>query len=192
MQSDLSCRTPSQDATDETLISRVAAGDAQAFEALYNQYAPRLRGYLQAQLGELDLAEEVCHDVMLVVWRNAGHFRHASRLSTWMFGIARRMARNAWRRAPQHTLSSQAGSEAVDPARHLEQQEWQHLLAGSLSSLPPVLRQTLRLRYDHDYTYRQIADEMGCAEGTVKQRLRQGHRRLAAHLKRRVYREAAA
>ncbi len=46
------------------------------------------------------------------------------------------------------------------------------------------VRQTTTLRYVHAYTYSQIATHMGCAEATVKDRLRQSRRRLAAALRR--------
>jgi len=39
-------------------------------------------------------------------------------------------------------------------------------------------------RFVHAYTYSQIATHMGCAEATVKDRLRQSRGRLAAALRR--------
>ena len=81
-----------QDTEDDALIRRVADGDREAFETLYQRYAPRLRRYLYAQLGQTEIAEEVCHDVMLIVWQSAGCFQHA--LTPFDLALRHRLARS--------------------------------------------------------------------------------------------------
>jgi hypothetical protein len=45
------------DAHDLALIQRIAAGDRQAFEMLYHQYAPRLAAYLARMLWQSNQVE---------------------------------------------------------------------------------------------------------------------------------------
>lgn len=99
--------TPMPEDDDDALIRRVADGDTRAFEALHERYAPRLRGYLRAQLGQPDLADDACHEVLLIVWTTAERFQHASQLSTWIYGIAWRVANRMRTKAhPYSTLEA--------------------------------------------------------------------------------------
>ncbi len=169
---------------DDFLIRQVAMGDRIAFDTLYRCYAPHLLSYLQTRLGQLDVAEEVCHDVLLVVWQKAGQFQHTSRFSTWIFGIASRLAQKA--QADDFTQETEVAypiedcPSMDDPAMAWERQEQMRALSRALTHLPAHLQETLRLRYDWGYTYQQIANEMGCSSETIKQRLQKGRRHLAA------------
>ena len=75
---------------DSNLLERIADGDRGAFEALYRRYHPRLYGYLLRLLRRPELVEEAVDDALFVVWRKAVGFQGASRVSTWIFGIAYR------------------------------------------------------------------------------------------------------
>ena len=175
--------------SDDKLIRRVVNGDGRAFEVLYARYAPRLRGYLQAHLGEADLAEDACQEVLLIVWTTAGRFQHASQLSTWIYGIAWRVAnstRRHWARRPplqSESVESHVTAE-LNPAADLEQQERQRALAYALETLPQPMRRTVELRYQFNYTSKEIAQEMTCSISQVNHRLQQAQRRLAAILRR--------
>src|SRR5262245_45301966 len=90
--------TATREDDDPELIRRIAAKDRGAFEALYQRYVHRLRRYLSRQIQSPELAEEVLDDVMLVVWQSAARYNQASRVSTWIFGIAHHKALKAWAR----------------------------------------------------------------------------------------------
>ncbi len=179
---------PAYDDDAYHLIRRVAAGDVTAFVDLYEWFAPGLIRYLEPRLGQPELAEEVCQDVLLVVWQKAAQFEPRSRLSTWIFGIARRLAWKARSRQAAHDtepLSAAPEEAGVEgPEIDFDRQADYYLVWQMVAALPPVLRQTVTLRYEHEYTYREIADEMGCATDTVKVRLSQSRRRLVASLRR--------
>ncbi len=177
----------SQRADDYTLMRRVVDGDGRAFEVLYERYEPRLRGYLQAQLGRPDLAEDACQEVLLLVWKTADRFQYTSRLSTWIFGIAWRIANRTRNRArlpqlqPDPVESHLAA--ALNPAADLEDQERKRALAHGLNTLPQPLRRTVELRYHLNHTSKEIAEQMHCSITQVNYRLRQAQRRLAVALR---------
>ena len=173
----------------DVLIRQVASGDALAFETLCQRYTPRLMRYLQPRLGDVVLAEDVCQEVLLIVWTQAGAFQALASLSTWIFGIAQRQAWKAYARWSQpvdeSTSMTEAAPEGENPEIRLCRQSQLRWVAQAVGDLPPVLRRTIILYYYHDYTYREIAVQMECAETTVKNRLRQAKQRLAALLRRR-------
>ena len=180
--------TPLLGEADDALIRRIVAGDIRAFESLYERYAPRLRGYLNAQLGQPDLVEDICQEVFLIVWTNADRFQHTSRLSTWIYGIAWRQARkaNARNRTPMvypETSPEMRPEVAVDLEEDLQHQELIQAVNQALAALPLHLRKPLLLQYVRDYTYKQIAAEMDWSQDSVKRRLHQARRRLAVTLR---------
>src|SRR5262249_25136152 len=83
---------------DHELLQRVSRGDRQAFEHLYITYHSRLVRFLVRFTRNRADLEEIINDALLIVWRQAGSFRGASRVSTWIFGIAYRCALHSLRR----------------------------------------------------------------------------------------------
>ena len=87
----------SAEEADVALVSRVAAGDLHAFEALYRIYHPRLDRFLSLMTARRTVVEEVLNDTMLVVWRRSDTYNRQSKVSTWIFAIAYRTALKALR-----------------------------------------------------------------------------------------------
>lgn len=85
-------------ASEQELLAAVAVGDLQAFEYLYRSYEKRVYQYVSTFLHDQAFAEEVVVEVMVAVRRGACTFTNTSRVSTWIFGIARHKAIDALRR----------------------------------------------------------------------------------------------
>lgn len=169
-------------AEDRMLIERVAAGDREAFEALYARYYRKLFGFAQRVTRSADLVEEIVSDTLLTVWRSAARFDGRSRLSTWIFGIAYRKAlQSVSRRRPLDPLPEGRAS-VHDPgespydacARH----EAAALLERALRTLPFEQRAVVELTFFHGLAYGEIAGVVGCPVNTVKTRMFHARRKL--------------
>lgn len=66
---------------------------------------------------------------------------------------------------PDQPVHDRLGQTPQDPARVVTDRE---TLAEAVSALPPRQRAVVVLRYFHDLTEAQIAEEMGTSTGTVK------------------------
>jgi RNA polymerase sigma factor (sigma-70 family) len=182
------CRTmapcvPASAPDDLPLIRRVATGDQQAFEQLYQRYAPRLMRYLRRLLWHQDLAEEVLDEVWLIVWQRAAHFDQRAQLSTWIFGIAHYRVLKAWRRTTRQ-VSSLPESLRDEPEQEIPEATLLHQedlcrVRRALATLPPEQRAVVELTYDQGYSYQEIATITGWPLNTVKTRLLRARRRLA-------------
>ena len=102
---------------DVTLIDQVAVKDRQAFEVLYQRYYQRLYGYLFKLLQRQEMVEEVINDVMMVVWNDAARFRHRSKPSTWIFGIAYNKGRKAFVRFARSAREAPSPEQEWPPPR---------------------------------------------------------------------------
>lgn len=170
-------------------LRAVASRDRHAFEQLYRRHHPRLARFLRRFTARSDLIDDVVNDTMWVVWRQAGDFRGASKVSTWVTGIAYRCMLKAFRgTAPDEELGEVVLNEGqlravadahTDPRPEREQQDW---LARGLRTLPADQRMTLELAYFMGQSCEEIALTMGCATGTVKARMFHARVRLRSVL----------
>ena len=87
----------SEPGSDDELLRSIAAGDAAALARLDERYAGPLFGYLHRLAGDRMTAEEILQDTMLAVWRSAGTYEGRAKVTSWLFGIARRQAHNRLR-----------------------------------------------------------------------------------------------
>ena len=155
------------------LLAAVAAGERAAFEALYRAYQPRLTRFLGRMTRRPALVEEVLDDTMLVVWRHAGRFNGASKVSTWIFAIAYRTALKALQRLDEPVEDGAAETRAATGPGPLRR---------ALAALPAAQRAVVELTYFHDIGYREIAAIVDCPVDTVKTRMFHARRRLRALL----------
>ena len=171
---------PAGNDLERELLRRVSAGDRDAFRDLYLRYHRRLARFLTRLMHRYEDAEEVINDTLWIVWQRAGEFRNASRVSTWIMGIAYRRALDTIRRATTHeramTLEIAEGEATVsDSAQALEARQ---LLDSGLAQLPLEQRLVLEFTYYLDHSCEEIAEIMDCPVNTVKTRMFNARRKL--------------
>jgi RNA polymerase sigma-70 factor (ECF subfamily) len=189
--------THEQTATvDGELVRRAGAGDTRAFEALYQLYEQRVYHYLCTLVRDQSLAEEVLGEVMLAVWRGAQSFAHQSRVSTWIFGIARHKAFDALRRSGRHEQHAVALDDAPDlpcqqdsPIEQIHREQVASVARKALAKLSPEHQEILRLVFYEELPYDEIARLLDIPENTVKTRVFYGKQQLKRHLDRLIANE---
>lgn len=165
------------------LLRRIAGGDRAAFHALFGVYYRRLSRFCTRLLSDPQLVEEVVNDTMMVVWRKAESFNARSRVSTWIFGIAYRIAMKALASQQSHTSvieyhGEMQGEAAPSVATQVEDTEGRELLESALLRLSPEHRAVLELAYFMGYSCAEIAAIVKCPVNTVKTRLFNARGRL--------------
>ena len=170
--------TPSRDdQPDLELLQRAAGGDCRALEQLYRGYHRRLLQFLSRLTPRPEILEEAINDTFWIVWQKAGEFRGASRVSTWIMGIAWRCALKAIRRS-----GVPAGQQPASDAEAVNEEEAAaetlQLLERGLMRLPPEQRAALQLAYFMGHTCEEIAAIMDCPVNTVKARMFQARMKL--------------
>jgi len=153
-------------------MRRIAGGDRRVLEALYRSYQPRLARFLSRFTRQEGLIEEVVNDTFWVVWQKADTFRGDARVSTWIMGIAYRLAMKAFR--DQDDLTRHDGDEQLaailfhDPGADRELRDW---IGKGLGLLPLDQQMTIELVYGQGHTVEEAAAIMECPVGTAKSRL---------------------
>lgn len=175
--------SPSAPVDDGALLARVATGDREAFRRLYAHYHRRLHRFLMRLTRERQVAEEVINDTMLVVWQHAADFRGASRVSTWILGIAYRRALKTLERsrnvsAQDVIVASAALPDGATLDALLHSAEMHDWIDSALAQLSPEHRMVIELAYFLGLSCEEIAEIVRCPVGTVKTRMFYGRERL--------------
>lgn len=174
--------TSTQDDPINSLITRIAAGDASAMAPLYETTAPMVRAVAERVLRNGHLAEEVTQEVFTAVWLAADRFDpRRGRGRSWITTIAHRRAVDCVRRESRHNRgpfvhSTDEGSDSV--VDEYERAERRTVVRSALTRLTPKQRQAIGLAYFGSLTQEEIARRLDVPLGTAKSRIRDGMRSM--------------
>lgn len=150
--------------------------DRAAFAALFNHFAPRIKGFLMKSGTPEAMAEDCAQDVMATVWQKAHLFDPAKAgVATWVFTIARNRRIDALRksRRPEpEDLDWGPGEEVPDQADVYAAEEEARELGRALQALPAAQKTLIERAYWGDRSHGELAAETGLPLGTIKSRIR--------------------
>jgi RNA polymerase sigma-70 factor, ECF subfamily len=168
----------------QAALSAVARGDEDAFAVVYDRAAPVVLGTVRRILRNPAQSEEVMQEVLLEVWRTASRFDPAAgSAAAWITMLAHRRAVDRVRseqRAAQREARSAATAEVGydEVAEAVEASLDRERVRRCLGGLTELQRESVTLAYYGGYSYREVAQLLGVAVGTVKTRMRDGLIRL--------------
>ena len=178
--------------SDVELLTRISAGNVEAFEALYGRYGRLAFALSLRLLRDPSEAEEVAQDAFLRVWRRAVRYDSTRGTPvTWLLTITHRLAIDRLRGRRGNAVPSSPEVEAAaakvwdDPGDRAVNRVFGSQVRRAILGLVPEQRQALLLTYVAGYTQREVAEALAVPLGTVKGRVRLGLEHL-----RRVWLEA--
>jgi RNA polymerase sigma-70 factor (ECF subfamily) len=175
--------------SDEALVEAIVKrGSQRHFAALMARYKQKVHHIALSVLGPSRHAEaeDVAQEVFVKLYQRLDSFKGDSRFSTWLYRIAFNTCIDHVRREAKHDtldLDSIVEPESGDDAASLtEHRERSMRVVIAVASLPGTQRTMVHLHYWLGFKTREIAEVMGCPEGTVKVYLQRARKRLAGSL----------
>ena len=167
----------------DLLLGRVARGDSQAFESLYDELSASVFGLARRVVRDPARAEDVTQEVFLEVWRKAARFDSSlGKAKTWVMTIAHRRAVDAVRRSESNKRQDdRAAPDEVshdEPADALIASEEHGAVRRCMETLTDLQLESVRLAYFNGYTYNEVATLLEKPLPTIKTRMRDGLIRL--------------
>ena len=174
MTSPLTSATQNSAADDLADVSRVLAGDVQAFEGIVRRWQGPLVNMAWRYCRDRGRAEEMAQEAFLRAWRGLAQWRREGSFSTWLFALAANVYRSELKRFPTETLPLDETPEPAGPAsqhRELAAQLSHETIRRAVLALPPRYREPVILYYFHEQDVAAAARKLGLPEGTLKARL---------------------
>ncbi|HKG61504.1 MAG TPA: sigma-70 family RNA polymerase sigma factor [Pyrinomonadaceae bacterium] len=162
--------------TSADLVTRVCQGDADAFRLIFERYSRPVISFIYDMVNDRGLAEDLTQETFVRAFRAIHTMRAETKLSTWLFGIARNVARESLRaraRANNHVdLADKSVMDLSDdkpvPVEGLLSKELNDLIQRSLSTLDEDKRLVFTLKVLHQCSYEEIAAITGFSLAKLK------------------------
>lgn len=174
----------------EELVERVRRGDEEAFRLIFDRYARPIISFIYDMVGERELAEDLAQETFVRAYQHLPSLRDDSKLSTWLFGIAKNVARESLRTRPRQQRQIGIDEEPVmeicdarpSPAGQLLDKELSGVIQDALLTLDEDKRLVFTLKVFQQRSYEEISEITGFSIGKLKTDL---HRARAA-MRRRI------
>ncbi|MCL0082398.1 RNA polymerase sigma factor [Dehalococcoidia bacterium] len=175
---------------EKELVER-ARNDAEAFGELYDQYYPKIFGYVLRRTASIESAQDITSEVFLKALKNLGQFRwRGFPFSSWLYRIATNEIANYFRNNKGGTFCLEKVSnsisisnpstetELLEAEAELKRHEDFLILHENLSKLPIKYQEVITLRFFENKQVKEISEILGKREGTVKSLLHRGLEKL--------------
>ncbi len=170
-----------QDLSDAQLIAAYLKGDEKAFEILVKRYLKPIYSFVYKNIGNPEAAEDITQETFVKVWKNLKKFKQDKSFKTWIFFIAKNASIDFLLK--KKLIVPLDLNEPIDCEISPEQKAYnkskENFLTTVLTQLSPKYKEVLVLRYQNNFTFRKIAEQLGKPINTVKS----WHRRGLANLK---------
>lgn len=180
-------------ALDE-MVRRAQAGDAEAFEKLVSRYSGRIKFICKKVVKDDALAEDMCQNTLLKIWRRLSLFRGECAFTTWIHRIAVNEClmelRKGKTRGSEKTISldtpmqlegvamssltigdAMIDPRAVDAVKRIEVLEWLNALASGFRTI-------IQLHKIEGLEFTECAEVMGYSVGNAKSQFSKAKKRM--------------
>jgi RNA polymerase sigma factor (sigma-70 family) len=168
--------------TDEHLARAATAGDAGAFERLYERYRQPLYAYCRSLVRHEEDALDALQSTFALAWSALQRDRRHAPVRPWLFRIAHNESVTVLRRRMrqpttelEESCTPPAPSAAEDAGRRAD---WE-LLMQDLAELPDRTRSALLLREMSGLSHEEIAMALETTVGAAKQAILEARKALA-------------
>lgn len=176
--------------SDDRLMGLVADLDAGAFEVLYDRHAAAVYGLCHRIVCSAALADDVCQEAFLSVWRCGGRYdRRLGSVRSWILSITHNRAIDQLRRSRRHEdrqVQDDALAERMPGGDSTDGEALRRIEADAacraLGCLPAEQRAVIELSFYSGYSHTEIADTLDVPLGTVKGRMRLALEKLQGEL----------
>jgi RNA polymerase sigma-70 factor (ECF subfamily) len=156
------------------VLSRVQAGDADAWGELYRRYAPAIFRFCRRALATREDAEDATTEIFMKMRQKLGTFDSSRPFTAWLYRVA---SNHCWDLLRRRRIRQDLETEDVEalPLEHPEPSQLEKLQAEhtseevrrGLSRLPDRARLALVLRYFAEMSYDEVADTLGVRRAFV-------------------------
>ena len=167
------------------IINSIRQRDDKVFKRFYNELYEELVVYAYRYLYDQSFSEDIVQEVFIFIWENANKIEITTSLKAYVY----RMVRN---RCINYLKSLKVTDETgildedfvyepfpeLDSLFSSQKEELYGAVLIIVDTLPEKMQEIFRLKYLDNFQYKEIADQLGISENTVKTQLRRAKTRI--------------
>ncbi|HEV2541069.1 MAG TPA: sigma-70 family RNA polymerase sigma factor [Frateuria sp.] len=184
-------KLPANDGHDWSteMVAVAQRRDRASFMRIYDHFMPRVCLYLRGMGSTTAIAEELAQETLLRLWQRAASYDPSlSRVSTWLFRIARnlhidRVRKEAGWMLVQDALEAEEADHDGRAASSAEAYVEHIRIKACIDRLPATQARLVRMSYFEAKSHHEIAQELDMPLGTVKSGLRRAFLKLQADVR---------
>jgi RNA polymerase sigma-70 factor (ECF subfamily) len=168
-----------QDCPDQVYVERLQANDTQAFDLLFDQYAPELCRFAHGYLKNHADAADAVQECFLKLWERRHCFDEGIIFKAYLYKSAYHAVLKHLRRQRYWVFEECGGETLIDeasPSQVVEYQELEQFYQVAMAQLPARRRQIFVLNRQQGLSYASIAKELNisvkCVENQMTQALK--------------------
>jgi RNA polymerase sigma factor (sigma-70 family) len=172
--------------SDEALLKKVAEGDQEAFQRLYQNTDRTMYSFILSIIKHPQDAEEILQEVYLKIWTSAKSYKSQGKPLAWMFTIARNLCYMKFREQKHDsdiTLEDLSGTETGEVCSEIEMAADKMVLLAALSILKEEEREVVLLHTSAGMKHREIAASLKIPLATSLSRYNRAMKKLENYLR---------
>jgi RNA polymerase sigma-70 factor (ECF subfamily) len=169
--------------SDQEVISRVMAGDRDAYALLVSRYSDPLYRHALGMTGSPDVAEDILQASFIKAYHHLGEVR--GRFDAWLFRIVANGCKDWLKNIRRSHLSYEEDDQPsgyATPDEELDRTQLRDDLDAALAQLGSSLREAFIMKHVEGRSYEEMADLLGSTVGALKMRVHRAREALQALL----------
>jgi len=164
------------DHKDADLLHLLKNGDHMAYKEIYNRYWGILYRHSLRMLQDAEQTKDVIQDVFTMLWVKRAEFEFQVSLSAFLYASVRNRTLNQIDHSKVRTKYMDSLQQAIEEGECstdnlVNEKELTKRIEAELANLPEKMRVVFELSRKHDYSYKEIADELSITDHTVKKQM---------------------
>ena len=159
---------------DALLLNQVAQGNKQSFNLLFHKYWGGAYSDACKRLKNKDDAKDVVQEIFTHIWINREKI-HIENLQGYLYvAVRNKVLKVLAQQKPMHsffTILENIAEKSAEADRNLLWKEFFSSYEALLGTLPPKRQEIFRLRYQQDFSTKDISLQMGITRKTVQNQL---------------------
>jgi len=173
---------------DDELFLLFKAGERKAYEQIYNRYWAIMYVYARKIMADEDDAQDIVQEVFTYLWNKGSELVIKTSLSVYLYTSVRyrifdlldhRKVRTDYKTYLQQFIEE--GTYITDEQLRLK--ELVAVIEKEVSLLPPKMREMFEMSRNEGLSHKQIADQLGVSDLTVKKQVSNAVKILRGKLK---------
>lgn len=151
------------------LLSRIAAGDNEAFKTLFEMFYPKVKIFLVKFLKDENTAEDISQDIFVKIWTYREALPDIRSFNTYLYRMTRNAALNHLRgNHSKIDISKMSVLDDKDIEAEYQTKEKELLIRLTVEHMPPQRQRIFKMSREQGLSNDDIALKLGISKKTVE------------------------